>query len=342
MDKDRWRGDYRDYDASAFPDLSFECPTPNCSARTVLRYAAQGVHKHKPFYGCEDYPDCQSITCIDGTVRRPVNPEREAENRRALLAAVEGQRSQLECIKTLASDRIVFEPERGGGGTMLSGVCSQCGASVRVNADGSCIAAHRRECVSQIVDEVDDLFEAIIWSRQCPDLDIALGALIEKSSPFESEIISARKRLEAARQFGKRSITWGSFGALYENGLNNDAHLNFEDYSVKATLRRNAAGTGAVIVIESDAPPWFGRATATRQVLHVDLGETTEAVWFVKEIMATAAGAPLRAQQRVEKVATAQKELDDLVIRKAALLAEDRAALAAAVLAHAPDFKTAG
>ena len=115
VDDNRWQGDYRDLDARRFEDVQFPCPVPGCEASTVLRYADHSVYENKPFYGCAKFPDCDSITCIDGTVRRPGNPEQEARNREMLQQAARRHEDALQLARTLDIGCVVFHADYGRG-----------------------------------------------------------------------------------------------------------------------------------------------------------------------------------------------------------------------------------
>ncbi len=75
-------------DAVDFSSVKFPCPL--CGGPTVRRIAKKHPHWHgTPFYGCRSYPDCSSITSVNGCPVMPPNDELKRKNFAALREAAD-------------------------------------------------------------------------------------------------------------------------------------------------------------------------------------------------------------------------------------------------------------
>lgn len=95
----------RRLDVRNYPGVVFRCP--KCGGETEYFRAREGVHAGKPFYGCTGWPDCDSITEMDGTIIAPHNPVVSAENYRKLADA----HSALRTAVPVESEQAQISPD---------------------------------------------------------------------------------------------------------------------------------------------------------------------------------------------------------------------------------------
>lgn len=81
-------------DARNYKQVEFLCP--KCGGPTEFCVAKKSRHAGRPFYGCERFPDCDSITETDGTIVAPFNQSIQAENYRRLREAEEARTRSAE------------------------------------------------------------------------------------------------------------------------------------------------------------------------------------------------------------------------------------------------------
>ncbi len=199
--------------------------------------------------------------------------------------------------------------------------------------------------------EARNEYEAIVKSAQ--------EALAVQAAPVDKELASARASLASAQAFGMQRI--GSFGgmALCENSLATpNGVINLETDSVRATVDATGSvyaeqkgGLGRAVVGGALLGPVGAIVGSTTRkskthdmrelylcvessmvsaVVACDPNKGPEARQFAAQVNMMGAGAAVRAQQRAELTPQWQRHVDDMVIKRAAILANPRKALAEA------------